>query len=196
MAQSLLHVGTSGWSYPHWRGFFYPPKLSQKAWFKFYAAQFDTAEINATFYRVPTRASVCAWREAAPEGFQFAWKASRYITEAKKLRDAEGPLERIYAPMAELGPKTGPTLFQLPPQLGLDLERLRTFLQLLPAGGRQAIEFRHPSWYGESGLRASLRARCRALSLRPPRRAGAMGSYGQLRLYSRTRARRNLRGIL
>ena len=149
MAKSHLRVGTSGWVYPHWRGGFYPAKLPQKDWFKFYASQFDTAEINATFYRLPSHTAVAAWREAAPQGFQFAWKASRYITQAKKLRDAEAPLARVYAPMAALGPASGPALFQLPPQLRLDLQRLSTFLRQLPLRGRQAIEFRHASWYDD-----------------------------------------------
>jgi uncharacterized protein YecE (DUF72 family) len=146
MTEGRLRVGTSGWVYRPWRGAFYPVALRQKDWFQYYATQFDTAEINATFYRLPSQAAVAAWREAAPADFQFAWKASRFITQAKKLRDAEAPLARVYAPMAALGPKTGPTLFQLPPQLRLDLERLTTFLGLLPKG-RQTIEFRHPSWY-------------------------------------------------
>ncbi len=154
MAQGQLRVGTSGWVYRPWRGVFYPANLAQKDWFKFYATQFDTAEINATFYRLPSQAAVAAWREAAPDGFQFAWKASRYITQAKKLRDAEAPLARVYAPMSALGAKAGPTLFQLPPQLRLDLPRLETFLKLLPAGERQTIEFRHPSWYVDAVFEA------------------------------------------
>jgi uncharacterized protein YecE (DUF72 family) len=149
MPSGRLRVGTSGWVYRDWRGVFYPQALAQKRWFEFYASQFDTAEINATFYRLPSQAAVAAWREAAPDDFQFSWKASRYITQAKKLRDAEAPLARVYAPMAALGPKAGPTLFQLPPQLRLDLDRLRTFLQLLPTAGRQTMEFRHPTWYVE-----------------------------------------------
>jgi uncharacterized protein YecE (DUF72 family) len=153
---SRLLVGTSGWVYPHWRGAFYPQALPQKDWFAYYAGRFDTAEINATFYRLPSQSAVAAWREAAPLSFEFAWKASRYITQAKKLRDAEGPLERIYAPMAALGDKAGPTLFQLPPQLRLDLPRLETFLGLLPPG-RQTIEFRHPSWYVDAVFEALAR---------------------------------------
>ena len=149
MAQGRLRVGTSGWVYSHWRGSFYPQTLRQKDWFRYYAERFDTAEINATFYRLPSDPAVAAWRESAPPDFQFAWKASRYITQAKKLRDAEAPLARVYAPMAALGDKTGPTLFQLPPQLRLDLERLDRFLTLLPQG-RQAVEFRHPSWYSDA----------------------------------------------
>jgi uncharacterized protein YecE (DUF72 family) len=150
MLQGRLRVGASGWVYPPWRGAFYPATLPRKHWLAYYASQFDTAEINATFYRLPSEAAVAVWRESTPEDFQFAWKASRYITQAKKLRDAEQPLARVYAPMTALGAKAGPTLFQLPPHLGVDVERLRTFLALLPKGGRAAMEFRHPSWYVEA----------------------------------------------
>src|SRR5438552_4010485 len=129
---SALRIGCSGWIYRHWRGCFYPEKLPTKRWFEFYAQHFDTAELNATFYRLPSQAAVAAWREAAPPGFIFAWKASRFITQAKKLREVEEPLERVHAPMLALAEKLGPALFQLPPQLRLNLERLAAFLPLLP----------------------------------------------------------------
>jgi uncharacterized protein YecE (DUF72 family) len=148
MADGRIRIGTSGWSYRSWRGPFYPPQVRQKAWLTYYAGRFPTAEINATFYRLPTPTAVAAWREATPPDFEFAWKASRFITQAKKLRDPEVPLARTFAPMVELGPKRGPTLFQLPPSLHLDIPRLAGFLTRLPPG-RHTIEFRHPSWYGE-----------------------------------------------
>ena len=144
-----MRIGTSGWIYPSWRGPFYPLDLRLKDRLAYYAAQFDTAEINATFYRLPTQAAVAAWRETAPDGFVFAWKASRFITQAKKLLDAEAPLARVYAPMLALGEKLGPALFQLPPQLRLNLPRLASFLPLLPSDRRHVVEFRHPSWYVE-----------------------------------------------
>jgi uncharacterized protein YecE (DUF72 family) len=156
MSLGRLRVGTSGWVYRPWRGPFYPQGLAQKDWFKFYAERFDTAEINATFYRLPSQAAVAAWREAAPSDFQFAWKASRYITQAKKLRDAEAPLGRVYAPMMALGSKRGPALFQLPPQLHLDLPRLERFLALLP-NERHTVEFRHSSWYADPVFEALAR---------------------------------------
>jgi uncharacterized protein YecE (DUF72 family) len=148
VSSGRILVGTSGWSYAPWRGPFYPPTVRQKDWLSYYAGQFPTAEINATFYRLPSQATVAAWREATPPGFVFAWKASRFITQAKKLRDPEEPLARVFAPMAALGAKRGPTLFQLPPSLHLDLARLEYFLGRLPPG-RHVIEFRHPSWYAE-----------------------------------------------
>ncbi len=142
-----VRIGTSGWSYKHWRGDFYPASLPQKEWFHYYASQFDTAEINASFYRLPTQATTAAWREAAPLGFVFAWKASQYITHSKKLKDSEQALERVYAPMTAMGAALGPALFQLPPQLKVNLERLETFLDRLPNGRRHTVEFRDSGWY-------------------------------------------------
>lgn len=142
-----LRIGTSGWSYPSWRGPFYPPKLPAKRWLAYYAERFDSAEINASFYRLPSQAAVAAWREAVPDDFVFAWKASQYITHAKKLIDPEGPLARVYAPMSAMGRKLGPALFQLPPRFKLNLPRLETFLAALPSGRRHVLEVRDPGWY-------------------------------------------------
>jgi uncharacterized protein YecE (DUF72 family) len=144
-----MRIGTSGWVYRGWRGPFYPAKLPQRLWFEHYAGIFDTAEINATFYRLPTQAAVARWRELSPPGFLFAWKASRFITHMKRLRDVEASLERVYAPMLALGDRLGPALFQLPPQMSCDLPRLTDFLALLPPDKRHVVEFRHPSWYAE-----------------------------------------------
>jgi uncharacterized protein YecE (DUF72 family) len=152
-----LRIGTSGWSYAHWRGDFYPTGLPQKQWFRYYASQFDTAEINASFYRLPTQATTAAWREAAPTGFVFAWKASQYLTHSKKLKDPEQALERVYAPMTAMGAALGPALFQLPPQLRLNLERLETFLDLLAPSRRHVVEFRDPSWYVDAVFEALAR---------------------------------------
>jgi uncharacterized protein YecE (DUF72 family) len=142
-----IHIGTSGWVYAGWKDRFYPAKLPQKRWLEFYGSTFDTAEINATFYRLPTQAAVARWREAAPPGFLYAWKASRFVTHMKRLRDVEGSLERVLAPMRALGPTLGPALFQLPPSLKLDLPRLQDFLSILPQDLQSAVEFRDASWY-------------------------------------------------
>jgi uncharacterized protein YecE (DUF72 family) len=144
-----IRIGTSGWLYRPWRGPFYPPKLAQARWLEHYASRFDTAEINGTFYRLPTQATVARWREATPPGFLFSWKASRFITHMKRLRDPEDSLHRIFAPMEALGSKLGPALFQLPPQMRPDLARLTDFLALLPPERRHVIEFRDPAWYAD-----------------------------------------------
>ena len=149
-AMAEIRIGTSGWTYPTWRGAYYPEKLAQARWLEHYARQFDTAEINNSFYRLPTEATVARWRDATPPGFVFAWKASRFITHMKRLRDPEDSLRRIFAPMEVLGPKLGPALFQLPPQMPPDLGRLADFLALLPPGRRHVMEFRDPAWYSDA----------------------------------------------
>lgn len=140
-------VGCSGWVYPHWRGSFYPADLRQVGWFAYYASRFDCCEINGSFYRLPSEKAVAAWAAAAPGGFQFAWKASRYITHNKKLLDARDSLDLVFGRMAPLGEASGPALFQLPPTLKRDDARLAAFLGWLPRGHRVTVEFRHPSWY-------------------------------------------------
>jgi len=143
---SEVRIGCSGWSYRDWKGPFYPREVPDRARLEFYATRFDTAEINASFYRLPAETTVEGWAERAPEGFLFAWKVSRFITHNKKLRDVEDSVGLVYGRMAPLGEKQGPSLIQLPPQLRRDDARLAAFLKLLPRG-RHTVEFRHPSWY-------------------------------------------------
>ena len=148
-----LRIGTSGWSYAHWRGGFYPPGLPSKAWLAFYAERFDTVEINGSFYRMPKEAAVTGWHERSPDGFLFAWKASRYITQAKRLKDAADPLAYVLGRASGLKKKLGPILFQLPPQMRRDEARLAEFLGLLPKTHRFCVEFRDPGWYASGVLR-------------------------------------------
>lgn len=143
----MLRIGTSGWIYPHWVGDFYPRTVRAKDRFAHYAATFDTVEINGSFYRLPSEKAVAAWAAQAPPGFLYAWKASRYITHNKKLKDCADSVELVFGRMDPLGEAFGPVLFQLPPQLRLDPPRLADFLALLPKGRRCTFEFRHPSWY-------------------------------------------------
>jgi uncharacterized protein YecE (DUF72 family) len=148
-----VRIGVSGWSYPHWRGAFYPEGLRVKDQLAYCAARFPTLEINGSFYRLPTEKAVAGWRDAGDagsEGFVFAWKASRYITHYRRLKDVEESLQLVFGRMAGLGDRMGPALFQLPPQMKADRERLADFLPRLPKGRRVAIEFRHPSWYDEA----------------------------------------------
>jgi uncharacterized protein YecE (DUF72 family) len=142
-----LRIGCSGWAYKDWRGPFYPEGLKPRDQLAYYATRFDTAEINASFYRLPSEAAVQGWREGAPDGFLFAWKASRFLTHNKKLNEPEESLALILGRMAGLQEKYGPVLFQLPPMLRLNAPRLAHFLGLLPRDRRHTIEFRHPSWY-------------------------------------------------
>jgi len=191
-----VRVGTSGWIYRQWRGGFYPQALSQAKWLGHYAGVFATSEINATFYRLPTQAAVARWREATPPDFEFAWKASRYITHMKRLRDVEPSIARVYAPMLALGAKLGPTLFQLPPQMSCDLPRLRDFLALLPPGRRHVLEFRHPTWYADAVLQTLADQDVGALHLGPPPCPRALGRQRVLRLCPRPRPRRAIPRLL
>ncbi len=149
-----IRAGTSGWSYAAWKGRFYPADLPAHRMLPAYAARLDTVEVNATFYRMPRPATLADWREQVPEGFRFALKAPQRITHAARLAGAEDALGVFQRAAAELGPKLGPVLFQLPPTMKQDLPRLRDFLALLPRGGRAAFEFREPSWFDEAVLSA------------------------------------------
>jgi len=142
-----VRIGTSGWHYEAWRGPFYPEDIKTKDFLSFYITQFATTELNNPFYRLPTEATVQTWRASTPEDFLFAWKASRLITHLKRLKDVEENVPFMFKRAEGLGQKLGPALFQLPPSLKADRERLARFLALLPTHQRHTFEFRHPSWY-------------------------------------------------
>ena len=146
-AASAIRIGCSGWNYKHWREAFYPKGLPVSRWFQFYAEHFDTVEINNSFYRLPSPETFAKWRDQAPSGFCYAVKANRYITQAKKLLDPEKPIERMMASVRHLADRLGPILYQLPPSLGLNLERLEQFLAVLPKDVTSVFEFRAKSWY-------------------------------------------------
>jgi uncharacterized protein YecE (DUF72 family) len=149
---SKVHVGCSGWVYRHWRGLFYPEGLPQKRWFERYAEEFDTVEINASFYRLPLASTFEGWREKAPPGFRYAVKVNRFITHMKKLLDCEAEVDRFISLARPLRDKLGPLLYQLPPSLHKNLDRLDAFLARLPGDLEQVVEFRHKSWYDERAL--------------------------------------------
>jgi uncharacterized protein YecE (DUF72 family) len=149
-----VRVGCSGWQYPHWRGDLYPQDLPASQWLDHYATAFDTVEVNACFYRVPSVEAARAWADRVPLGFVFAWKASRFLTHNKKLKDPQAPLAVLMRPARALGAKLGPVLFQLPPHWRVNVERLEALLELLPGDVRAAFEFREPSWYDDRVMRA------------------------------------------
>ena len=141
-------VGTSGWSYPSWRGPFFPTGLPAKHQLEYYASQFDTVELNGVFYRTPTPESVRRWRDQTGRHFVFAWKASKFITHWKRLTENSiSSLQLLDERLSILGDKIGPILFQLPPDFAADASRLSSFLTLLPERRQYSFEFRHPSWY-------------------------------------------------
>lgn len=146
-APAPIRIGCSGWIYKHWRGLFYPQHLPVKRWFDHYADEFDTVEINNSFYRLPKPQTFDAWRERAPPGFRYAVKANRFLTQAKKLKDCAEPLERMMTSFRHLGEKLGPILYQLPPRFRVNPERLRSFLELVPKDVVNVFEFRDKSWH-------------------------------------------------
>jgi uncharacterized protein YecE (DUF72 family) len=155
-------VGTSGWVYDHWVGRFYPEDLPEKKWFDYYSRRFDTVEINNSFYRLPSRATFAGWRKAAPEGFLFTVKASRYITHVKKLKDPEEGVLNFYQNLSGMGDRCAAVLFQLPPKWHLNLDRLARFFEVAPGDYRIVFEFRDSSWLAEE-VYDLLRARGAAL---------------------------------
>jgi uncharacterized protein YecE (DUF72 family) len=147
--KSTIRIGTSGWHYDHWKGSFYPPEMPSDEFLSYYADHFQTVEINNSFYRLPDADTFAQWRDAVPEGFLFAVKASRYITHMKKLKDPQGPVSHFMEQVRALGDKLGPILFQLPPRWKANPKRLDDFLEALPSGCCYAFEFRDPSWFDE-----------------------------------------------
>ena len=143
----MLYVGTSGWQYRHWRGSFYPPKLPQHAWLQHFAERFQTAEVNNTFYNLPAASVFKHWAERTPDDFVFTLKVSRFLTHVRRLRDPEEPVRLFLERARELGPKRGPSLIQLPPQMKADPGRLEATLAAFPRDDRVAVEFRHDSWF-------------------------------------------------
>jgi uncharacterized protein YecE (DUF72 family) len=146
-----VHIGTSGWSYAHWIGSFYPEGTRTDAMLPFYAGRFGTVEINSTFYRLPESAE--RWRLCVAPDFVFAVKASRYITHMKKLRDPADSTRAFFECIEPLRPQLGPVLFQLPPCWRFNEPRLAEFLASLPGAHRYAFELRDRSWLDERAYR-------------------------------------------
>jgi len=144
-----VRAGTSGFSYKEWKGNFYPEKMKEADMLPYYAERFDTVELNNTFYRLPNESTLQQWAARVPEGFRFSLKASRIITHIRRLKEVAEPVAYLYRATESLGAARGPVLFGLPPNMKQDLDRLRAFLDLVPAGVPTAIEFRHESWHDD-----------------------------------------------
>jgi len=144
-----VQVGTSGYAYKEWKGSFYPADLKADGFLPFYAGRFETVEINATFYRMPTEKVLMQWAAQVGDAFTFALKASQRITHRKRLKECGEELQYFLRTANVLGARLGPTLVQLPPNLKKDLPRLQDFLTLVPHSWRTAFEFRHASWFDE-----------------------------------------------
>jgi len=182
-----VRVGTSGYSYKEWKGNFYPEDLKDADMLRYYSERFGSVEINNTFYRMPTAALLTRWAGETPPEFTFVLKAPQRITHRKRLADVKDDLTYFFDTAYELGPKLGPVLFQLPPYLKKDLDRLREFLSLLPETRPVAFEFRHASWFEEPVFEA-LRSRDAALCVADvdeedlPEAPLSTASWGYLRL--------------
>lgn len=141
-----LFVGTSGFAYKEWKGVFYPEGTSEKKMLSYYSQVLGSVEINYTFRRFPTESSISGWKEQAQDGFRFTLKASQRITHFKRLVDVSQDVQDFVARAKGLGDKLGTVLFQLPPNLQFEQDKLSAFLSGLPEGIRYAMEYRHASW--------------------------------------------------
>jgi uncharacterized protein YecE (DUF72 family) len=149
-----IHVGTSGYNFPEWKGPFYPAKIKPAEMLPYYAQRLATVEINYTFYRMPNAKTVASWQNAVPAGFRFALKAPQRITHVARLKNVDDPLRYFTETIRPLGSRLGPVLVQLPPNFKQDLARLKDFLTLFPADLRCAFEFRHDSWFTDATYEA------------------------------------------
>jgi uncharacterized protein YecE (DUF72 family) len=182
-----LLAGTSGYAFKEWKGSFYPGDLKDAGMLGYYATRFPTVEINNTFYRMPRENVLEDWASQVPETFTFAIKASQRITHHARLKpESKELVDYLLRNTTLLGDKLGPVLFQLPPNMKKDIDRLRAFLDFLPRGRKFTFEFRHSSWFEEDVVDA-LRAKDAALTIidqddfaTPPI---ASASWGYVRLH-------------
>lgn len=189
-----LLIGTSGWQYRHWRDVLYPREIPQKRWLEHYAEHYATVENDGTFYRLPARETFAGWQARVPGDFVMAVKASRFLTHIKRLRDPAEPVERLMQAAEGLGPRLGPVLLQLPPNMFADAQRLDECLAEFgkrPGGPvRVAVEPRHSSWWNEE-IKQVLTERGAALCWadrrgRPVTPLWRTASWGYLRFHEGT----------
>jgi len=180
-----LWIGTSGYSYKEWKGNFYPEKFPNDQMLGYYAQRLNSVEINNTFYRLPKETVLETWAGQVPDAFRFSIKASRRITHIKRLKAADDEAGYLFGVLGALGNRLGVVLLQLPPNFKKDLDRLATFLDLIPEGIHAAFEFRHDSWI-EDDVHDLLRGRNCALVVSEdddaPTRVVPTADWGYVRL--------------
>jgi uncharacterized protein YecE (DUF72 family) len=181
-----LYVGTSGYSYKEWKGSFYPEKIPAAQMLSYYSSRLPAVELNNTFYRLPQRSMVESWKTQVPENFRFAVKATQRITHFKRLKEATAETNYMLEIVSALEDRLGVILFQLPPNMKKDLERLQTFLRDLPANTPAAFEFRHPTWFDDDVIEL-LRSENRVLCVSdtdelPTNHIDKTADWGYLRL--------------
>lgn len=143
------YLGTSGWFYSHWQGLFYPNDLPQSKWFKYYCQNFKTVELNSTFYHFPTEKTALGWYKKSPADFVYTLKVNRFITHLKKFKGCEKQIKDFYKVGKVLKEKMGCFLFQLPPSLKYDEDKLREIIEQLDKEKLNALEFRHETWFNQ-----------------------------------------------
>lgn len=150
-----IHIGTSGWSYKHWKQLYYPEDLKETEWLEYYAKDFSITEINTSFYHLPKTATTKGWNERVPKGFMFCPKMSRYLTHMKKLNEPEESMGRFFDAFAPLKRKIGPVLVQLPASVPYVHEKAKHFYQVCKKQFpyyRFAMEARHNSWLSDESI--------------------------------------------
>src|SRR5436190_9997108 len=146
--QIQQRTGCSGYYNRHWKNIFYPEKLAQTKWFEFYSEQFNTVELNTTFYRFPTSASLQVWYKKSPQDFLFSVKAPKLITHLKRFNDCQQKVDEFYLACEQgLMNKLACVLFQLPPSIQYNEEKLEQVISSLRPGFKNVVEFRHSSWW-------------------------------------------------
>ena len=182
----VLRIGTSGYSYKEWKGVFYPEDLKAADMLSYYAERLKVVEINNTFYRLPTRKLLEGWATQVPDDFRFVLKVSQKITHYKRLKDVNEEMDFLLESARSLGPRLGPFLVQVPPNLKRDDDRLAAFLDLIPKGMRAAFEVRHPSWLEDPVFRILERHNVALVASQtdeePDPRMVRTASWGYLRL--------------
>ena len=144
-----IWFGTSGFSYKEWKPIFYPPDVPEKQFLKYYSSRLNSVEIDYTFYRIPNVKTIENWKFATPETFKFTLKASQQITHRERLKVPSEALDYFLTVIRGLDDRLGMVLYQLPPFFKCDVQKLETFLSVLPRGIAAAFEFRHDSWFNE-----------------------------------------------
>jgi uncharacterized protein YecE (DUF72 family) len=142
----MFYAGTSGYSFKEWVGPFYPEKTPVHRFLSFYASRLKTVEINYTFRHFPTEKLLASWAAQTPETFKFSFKMHQSVTHIFRLKEVDSRVRDFLQILEALGPRLGVVLFQLPPSLHADPERLKNVLDELPGDKKFAFEFRHRSW--------------------------------------------------
>ncbi len=145
--ETQFYIGTSGWSYDHWKGRFYPEDHPKSRWFEYYAQQFSTVEVNATFYRTFKDSTYQKWYDQAPDNFKYVFKAPRLITHRKYLKGSGGIIKSFWKSASLVNEKFGLILLQLAPKMPYELELLQNALNAFGDAKKIAVEFRNKNWF-------------------------------------------------